>query len=143
MENKIQLALKIVDFDCSVEEISEHLGIIPTDSNLKGDKVTPRGNNGKIEFTESKHNLWEFRVIIESEVWIQNHIDNFVEKVIKQKKNELQSIGKLAKLEFYVSLDSYNTRDSFHFNKELMKSLSDIGIELDIEFKLNISPARD
>ena len=140
--NEISIAIKISEFDLDIPEISQMLNLIPSHSHYKGESYNFKTSEGDIEKVYES-NYWEYRFEIESNEWVQIFINNFINEIILDRKNILQPISKVSRMEFFVGINYYEEPNpSFHFEHEAIKLLSDVGFSLDIDlynFKLAVS----
>lgn len=81
----------ILDFDCNPEEISETLGIKPTEVIRKGDvkRADPSGINPPILY---KRNAWVLRLDTAKDESIQEHINNALE-ILRPKAKVVTNIA--------------------------------------------------
>lgn len=129
----VSIAIKITDFDISLDEIGTRLNLVATDSFLKGDKyvlLTPSGKKEK----ERPNNFWEYRLVFRIEDWPQKIIDKFIEEIISTRVQSLIGLAQIAKLEFFIGIAFQNEPNpSFHFTNEKIEILSSIGFDMDID----------
>ena len=80
------------------------------------------------------YNYWEYRVTTITNDWVNILIDDFFNTVIKPGEEKLKLVTLICQAEFSIvqySYDGYNP--GFHIDKEKLKILGNLGIELDID----------
>lgn len=131
--NKVSVALKISRFECSLEFISDKLGLVPTFSNLAGEKYSYLTPTGLVE-KHYKYNYWEYRKVYETDEWMQVLANQFLDEVVKPNRTQLKSLATLGKLEFFVGAKLYDLANpSFHFDHASLVLISEIGADIDID----------
>ncbi|TKC09074.1 DUF4279 domain-containing protein [Pedobacter frigoris] len=125
MEN-VTLALKIHDFECSIEAINKKLGIDATESWLKGEIIPNR--DGSIT---RKNSSWIIKSSIENSEFINQGIDDLLMSI---NENELLAFSHKYLCELSIVMKCRNENNiGLNFNKEVIKKLSSLGIELDVD----------
>lgn len=125
MEN-ITVAIKIHDFECSIDAINQKLGIDATQYWLKGEIIPNR--DGKIT---RKHSSWIIRHSVENSTCINQSIIDLLASI---NENELISLSYKYLCELSIVMKCRNENNiGLNFNKEILKKICLLGIELDVD----------
>jgi hypothetical protein len=128
MINKV--FLKIHDFDCSIEIISETLKLVPTKAWLKGE-VFPTVSG----VVTRKNSLWQLQADIAEEKPIEEHIKYMID-LIKLKSDALKQLTEKYESEFTI-LSKCNEKDEFNYgfylDKFSLAVISGAGLNLDMD----------
>lgn len=125
MEN-ITVALKVHDFECSIEDISRKLGAAPVESWLKGEIIPNR--DGK---TVRRNSSWIIKDSFEDSTFINQKITDLLKSI---KTSELIVLSEKYLCELSVVMKCHNENNiGFNFDKEMLNKISGLGIELDID----------
>lgn len=131
--NTNHTTLKFFDFNCSPQDITERLGLQPTETGIKGEKFFIGVDDKKIEKIWP-HNYWEYRLNTETDEWISLQVDSFIKEIIKPRVPLIKQITKICKSEFSVLQYIYDSPNpGLHFDQEIIKILFEIGVELDVD----------
>jgi hypothetical protein len=129
--NLNHIILWFLNFDHSPEEITEKLGLLPTRTAVKGQEHLNSGStNRKIH----KFNFWEYEWKIESNEFVGELVDKFIDEIIRPRIREIKMLAdtidaELKIVQYYYS--GYNP--GYHFSVEKMKILSEANLEIDID----------
>ena len=131
--NVNNIALRFFDFALTPDELTKELGLNPTETALKGQKYFQGPPDNNIEKIWP-YNYWEYRVTTITNDWVNILIDDFFNTVIKPGEEKIKLVTLICQAEFSIvqySYDGYNP--GFHIDKEKLKILGNLGIELDID----------
>lgn len=135
-QHRISVDLRIADFECSPEELTNIIGISPTRTWRQGDLVTPRTAH------RYKENGWELSSGVSQHESFDNHVNALLD-IIEPKIDAFIEIGSkyFATLScaIYMYDNSENSLPWPHFTKRSMAVLHHIGAEVD--FDLYILPS--
>ncbi|MCO5242208.1 MAG: DUF4279 domain-containing protein [Chitinophagaceae bacterium] len=130
-DDKVQIKayFKIHGFECSVEEISIAMGLQPTQSWLKGDKIDRR-----TPIRERKFSSW-IREIYEGDInTVGDEYLKYLYEFITQNLSAIESLSTLYETELTLVLRAYNTSNiGIYLSKEVLKLISQTGVNLDID----------
>lgn len=125
MEN-ITIALKIHDFECSIEVINKKLGIDATESWLKGEIIP--GRNGKIL---RRNSSWILKSSIENSAFINQAI---IALLMSINYDELIIFSQKYLCELSIVMKCHNENNiGVNFDKEMLKRLTTLGVDLDLD----------
>lgn len=125
MEN-ITAALKIHDFGCSLEVLNKKLGINATESWLKGEIIPNR--DGKIT---RKNSSWIIKISVENSGLLNKRITDLIMLV---NENELKKLTDKHLCELSIVMKCHDENNiGLNFDKEILKKISALGIELDLD----------
>jgi len=123
---KISIRLIIWDFDCQPEEITNYLGIQPSEIRIKGETRLV----GKIKHPMlNKMNAWIIESDLPKSAEPDKHIENILNK-IRPHKNKFIELAKKydADLSFGIFWDYCNP--GITFDKEILKEFAELNIEV-------------
>ncbi len=130
-DDKVQLRVyfKIHGFECSVEEISIAMGLQPSQSWLKGDKVS-----GSVPVIERKFSSW-IKEIYEGDINMEG--DEYIKYLYEFLNNNLSVIQKISnqyETELTLVLRAYNNSNiGIYLAKEVLRLVSQTGVNIDID----------
>jgi hypothetical protein len=136
--SELTVALKITDFEFEPSSLNEMLQLTPTGFHLKGEEYFIGSPERRLK-KAYENNYWEYRISIrENTVWVTTIFNQFVKEVIEGKKELLERIKNDCLMELYIGLGYAKEErlESFHFNIEVLKLLSQLNIEIDIDQQL-------
>ena len=123
MKNEHKIFLRIHNFDSSIEEITNQLGIKPSKAWLKGDLI----ENRKKELKRLQ-STWEYRSILGQEESVDMHIDHIL-SLVYPKKHLIKKLS--TKYEGEISIVIYETESSnigLNFDVDLIKKIYEMGL---------------
>jgi len=131
--NENHTTLKLFEFTCSLEELTNRIGLEPTQSGIKGQIWRLAAKPVEIVRTWP-HNHWEYRVTKNESKSISDQIDEFVDEVLLPRIEPLKEIISSCEAELSVVQYYYTgCNPGLHFGNRRLKLISDIGLELDID----------
>jgi hypothetical protein len=81
-----------------------------------------------------KENLWCYDISIESNEWVSDFVDAFFNSIIIPRKKTIKELTATCECELAITLYYYDHwNPGFHFNKEIIQVLGEIGAELDLD----------
>ncbi|MGN7784997.1 DUF4279 domain-containing protein [Niabella sp. 22666] len=129
--HEIKVDFRIVDFDCSVEEITSTVGINPTKVYVKGEYVTV-GKSRRLR----KENMWILESQSNDTLSLETHLEELAEK-IKPHFDMFKLVCNKYYSEFacriYLKKVSEESIPSVHLSADFTKLLSQLSSELDID----------
>ena len=128
--NLNHIELKFFDFDISIENLSSLLNLKPTKSWLKGDLVSYNKNSGILR----KQNYWGFEYKTETNEFIGNDIEKFINEIIKPRIKLIKELTKLSHGEFGVTqYYSIGINPGYYFTKKDLEIIYKSGLELNVD----------
>lgn len=133
-DKKVHITLIIDGFSCSPDEISKIIGLEATKTAIAGQKYEVGFNQRKTKRVYPQ-NYWEFMQKTSGNTWVSTLVSVFIKENIVPRKNEIKSIlslnseGTLSIVEYIY--EGHNP--GLHFEKEEIKLLGEIGLEIDID----------
>jgi hypothetical protein len=129
--NVNHVILWFLNFDNSPEEITEKLGLIPTRTAIKGQE---RSNSSIANKKIHKFSFWEYEWKIESNQFVGELADKFIEEIIKPRIGEIKMLADTIDAEFKIVQYYYSGYNpGYHFSVDKMKILSEANLEIDID----------
>jgi hypothetical protein len=130
-DDKVQLKayFKIHGFECSVEEISITMGLQPTQSWLKGDKI-----DGRTPIIERKFSSW-IREIYEGDInTAGDEYLKYLYEFINKNLSVIQKLSDQYETELTLVLRAYNNSNiGIYLSKKVLKLVSQTGVNIDID----------
>ena len=132
--NTHKVSLKFFDFDYSPEELTEILGLKPTETALKGQEYFIGSTHNKIKKIWP-WNFWEYQQVIEkNDHWIGDQIDDFIDSIIKPRLLIIKELTASCDSEFSIVQYLYDgCNPGLHFDNSRLKIITAIGAEIDID----------
>ena len=128
------VSFKILDYDCTSDEITSVLELEPTKIGIKGQKYEIGPKHKRITKTW-KQNRWIYEVLVKrNNHWVGNQIDDFIKNVITPRQHKLKNIISTCRAEFKIVqylYDSFNP--GLHFSNSQLKIITDIGADIDVD----------
>jgi hypothetical protein len=123
--------LRILDFECSPEEISKTIGIKATKTWLKGDLISE-----KLAIIR-KQNRWELSSGIKLESDFNDHLDTLL-AILSPSTDKFKSLPTdyYTELACVLYMHDNESTPSVHFTKEQLTKLADLGLEIDFDIYL-------
>ncbi len=131
--NENHITLKLFNFICSPDDLTKELGLVPTKTGIKGQEFFIGSQVKKIKKVWP-HNYWEYRVIKKEKNWVSEHVNQFIDNIIKPKEEKLKDI--ITSCEAELSIVQYyycGCNPGFHFDNEKLQSITNIGASLDLD----------
>lgn len=130
MKNEIQVDIRIVEFPCHPDLITERLGIQPTKAWLKGGSINhPNGS-------KYKQNGWELSSSVDKHAEFGEHIRSLIEQL----KPHLERFAEVSNQYYtelscavYMYFDSDQSTPWLHFTKEELQFFDQIGAAVDFD----------
>ncbi len=125
-KNEFFVSLKIFDFDCSHERITEILELTPTEIHKKGDFVVPKSTR---RFQE---NIWVLK-LQQNNIYEVETLLNKLINILQNKKDKFLNLPQNLYIE--ISIVGYMECGipSLHFDYEQIAFIHDIKAEIDID----------
>lgn len=120
--------LDIYDFDCSIEELTHHIGIEPTEACLKGEIRNPNSKYKRV----SKNNIWSLRTEKSTRIRPEDHVKKILD-LIRPVKQKIISITEKYESAMNVYFWTNHYSPGLHFDKEVLKELAELNLELDLD----------
>lgn len=134
MENNIRVSFDIFNFDCTPEELTKKIGIVPTEKYTKGDIKYLGSNEKKIKF-QIKENRWSLSCKDQYITSLEDQLKYLLSKLTPH-KSELVRLTKGYKKVFNCSLEFKESRPGVHLDRETIEGINalDAVLDLDIYF---------
>jgi hypothetical protein len=128
--NQNHIILWFLNFDFPHEEITTRLGLQPTRIATKGqEQIAPNGVS-KI----SRKTFWEYEWKYETNEFIGDVAEKFVDQVIKPRIEEIRALTEQIEAEFKIVQYYYDgCNPGYHFTANTMKTLVAANLEMDID----------
>jgi len=128
--NQNHIILWFMDFDLPHEAITARLTLQPTRiATKRQEQVTPNGIT-KI----SRHTFWEYEWKIESNEFIGDGVERFVNEIIKPRTEHIKALTAVIDAEFKIVQYYYDgCNPGYHFTTETMQTLIAANLEMDID----------
>jgi len=126
----LSIAVKVSGSNLNVSNLNEELNLVATDFHYSNDvfKMTD-----KLSKT-FKSDYWEYRLKFKTDQWAQTIINKFIDEIIMERITPLKKISMNFYTEFFIGIEYHKVANpSFHFDKERLRALSEIGFEIDID----------
>lgn len=128
MDSKNKAFIKIHDFECGIDEISDTLEIQPTDSWLKGELIPNRKGN-----IRRKQSTWEYESTVPISEPIEKHINSLLD-TFKSKTEILKEFSHTYYTELTLVIYEYESGNTgLIIEKEVIEKISELGLTLDID----------
>jgi hypothetical protein len=125
-ENKV--FLRVHEFDCPIEDISNELGIKPTKSWLKDELIPNR--EGDIR---RKQSTWEYQSQLNPLDSVEKHIVAIL-KLFELKKEKLIKYSQEYETEMSIVIYEYESPNvGFSLEKQMIQKISSFGLVLDVD----------
>jgi hypothetical protein len=124
--NEIKVSLKIHNFECDALQISDILGIQPTETWIKGEPVLPKA------LILNKSNGWMHQIVKNDVIYVGKMIDSLVD-IFEDKIDNFKKLP--PECTFEISLVCYFKKGlpSIAFNKKAIDFIHTIGAEIDFD----------
>lgn len=130
-ENDVKLIIFSDDFDA--DTVTERVGLMPTESLVKGSVklIGPIGKEARIPI---RHHAWILRSSKPKSVSIDAHLANIFEQIAPY-TNAIKKLVETTTCEAELSIGQYyyHCNPGFHFTTEHLNKLAEIGAELDLD----------
>lgn len=130
MNNKTEFKvyIKIHEFDCSIEEITNLIGINPTKAWLKGDVIPNRKGNIKRGISS-----WILQSALSTDNKIEDHID-YLLNIVKSNYEVFKKLLQKYNGELTIVIYSYVENNlGFTLAADKLKDFINIGFTLDVD----------
>jgi len=133
--NRAYLYLRIFDFICHQDKISEQIGLVPTGTRQRGEEyIITLGKNKKQLKRISDITLWEYERKIVSNDFIGDLVEAFITDVIEPRIAEINGLADPKRIIFNITHYYYTSNNPGVFiSSKQMKTLADINAELDVD----------
>jgi len=126
VENKAYI--RIHDFECSIDEISNELKLNPSRSWIKGEKVPNRKSD-----IRRKQSTWEYQSTIDPTEPIEKHIDSLLD-TFESKKDVFKKFSKKYYTELTLAIYEYKScNPGFLLENKMLERISKLGLTLDVD----------
>jgi len=126
-ENYIQL--KFFGFNIDHKEISDSMGLQPTQKWSKGDKY----KSGRLEKIR-KENHWGFEIVTETNDFIGDQAKAFLADIVLPRTREIRSLTNTCHGEFSIIQYMYDSvNPGLYLDKDQIGILHDCGLELNVD----------
>ncbi|TWV97397.1 hypothetical protein FEF09_22315 [Chitinophaga pinensis] len=105
--NNISIAIKISHFSSSIAMISQQLGLEVSHSHYEGEIYSLRTPGGVTEKAYA-YNYWEYRKEFVTTQWVQELVNDFIDDIVRVKRDVLKTIAQEAQIEFFVGMYHYS-----------------------------------
>lgn len=128
MKTEIFVAFVLIGFKCEPEEITETLGIVPTQTWKVG---TPIGKRGIGRYED---NGWQVKSKLEKYADLESHIQS----VLQQLEPAWESLAKISAL-YYTELSCHiylyddEQVPAIHFEQEVVRKIAELNAEIDVD----------
>ncbi len=133
MKNDTKVSFEIYGFNFSPQEISNKIGIEPTETWIKGD-LKRSGPKGKTQAEiKIKENVWILSSELDANEPIENHLEHLLIKLLSH-KNSLQELTQKYNTQFrstllYTDFDPY-----INLDKKILKDITSLNASLKLDF---------
>jgi Domain of unknown function (DUF4279) len=118
--------------DLNPEEITRKVGITPTQTFLKGDRIHPKGSRTR------DRSGWQVRSSLEQETDIEAHVRSVLEKLKTGWQPLIETIEN-ARHEAFINCVMYYTPEEtgsgagFHLDRSILDQIHQLGAEIDFD----------
>jgi hypothetical protein len=128
--NQNHLILWFLNFDFPHEEITSKLDLQPTRIAIKGQAQVAANGVTKI----SRHTFWEYEWKYESNEFIGDVAERFVDQIIKSRTEQIEALSAKTYAEFKIAQYYYDGfTPGYHFTAKTLQILSEANLEMDID----------
>ena len=128
--NQNHIILWFFNFDFPHEEIITRLGLQPTRTATKGQEQISLNGVSKI----TRKTFWEYEWKYESNEFIGDVAERFVEQVIKPRTEQIKTLANETEAEFKIVQYYYDgCNPGYHFTINTMQTLVAANLEMDID----------
>lgn len=133
MNNDTKVSFEIYGFDFSPQEISNQIGIEPTESWVKGD-LKRSGPIGKTQATiKIKENVWSLTSELGANESLENHLKHLLIKLLPH-KNSLQELTQKYNTQFRSTLLYKDFDPYINLDKKILRDITDLNASLKLDF---------
>jgi hypothetical protein len=128
MNHKIFVAFRLMNFDCTPEEITSKIGIVPAESWRAGELVTKKGS------MKHESNGWE----VDSHAPRFEDLETHVKSVLEQLKPSWSSLVEISaqcytEISCTIYIYSEAQVPAIHFDKDIVQQLAELNADIDID----------
>ena len=128
--NQNHIILWFLNYDFPHEEITVKLDLNPTRISIKGQEQVTQNGISKI----SKHTFWEFEWKCESNEFIGDVAERFVDQIIKPRAKQIKALADKIDAEFKIVQYYYDGfTPGYHFTAQTLQTLAEAKLEMDID----------
>jgi Domain of unknown function (DUF4279) len=133
MTTKTYAYFLLTGVDLNPEEITQRVGITPTQTFLQGDRIHPKGSR-----THDRGG-WQLRSDLEQEADLETHIRSVLEKLKTGWQPLIEIIENSQQYEAFINCVMYYTPDEvgsgsgFHFDRSLLAQIQQLKAEIDFD----------
>lgn len=128
--NQNHIILWFLNFDFPHEEITSKLDLQPTRIAINGHEQVSSNGVKKI----SRHTFWEFEWKYESNEFIGDIVERFVDEIIKPRTEQIKTLSGRTDTEFKIVQYYYDGfTPGYHFTAQTLHTLSEANLEMDID----------
>ncbi len=128
MNYKIFVAFMLMGFESAPEEITEKVGITPSETWKTGDFVT------KKSVMRHQSNGWQLNSQLEKTAELEDHIQSVLEQLKPSWQSFIEiSIDCYVEISCAIYLYSDNQLPAIHFNKEIVQQIAELNADIDID----------
>jgi hypothetical protein len=131
--NKIESDLIVYGYDCSAEEITAMMGVIPSKVITKGDIKREAIEGNRPPLLHDK-NVWLLSAGLPKELELYKYIDEAIEWA-KSYEDGIRRVAQefTVELSIYGFADEEQSRMALHLSKEQNRAIAHLGIDVDID----------
>jgi hypothetical protein len=127
MISEVSAAYLLTDFECEPDQISEVLGIQPTEICKKGELIS-KGSR------RHKQNAWELKIQIPDSEDLDEHIAELLNR-LSQVWEKVINLNKLYYAEISCVVYSYEAQGpGLHLDKKTLKQIAELNAEIDLDY---------
>lgn len=129
--NKIRMSLRVLEFDCNPDSITEILKITPDKTWIKGDVINQKS------ILKYKFNGWELKSDVSENSDFETHLNDIISKVDENLNSFIEICNKYySEISCAIYLDENDSMPSVHLSKKNIKLLNSLGLEIDFDIYL-------
>ena len=126
------IILWFLNFKCSPDEITTKLALSPTSIGIKGQEKS-QDSSQSIKKVH-RFSYWEYEWKIESNDFVGDLADKFIEEIIKPRIKEIKMLSEEIDAEFKIVQYYYSGHNpGYHFSIDNMKVFIEANLEVDID----------
>jgi hypothetical protein len=128
--NQNHIILWFLNFDFPHEEITKRLNLQPTRIATRSQEQVNANGVKKI----SRHTFWEFEWNYESNEFIGDVVERFVDQIIKPRTEQIKALADKIDAEFKIVqyyCDGFTP--GYHFTAQTLQTLVEANLEMDID----------
>jgi hypothetical protein len=139
--NNLRVEFTIADFDCSVDDITNTIGITPTGGGLRGELRAVKSMKHLVNQSATytvRSNYWCIAIDSPDKIHLDETL-KIAKQLLEARLPELEKLPKKSienakkTINMYVNIDKLDSRMALNVSSELLIFLSTFNIELDLD----------